>query len=368
MHQRRLDYIDTLRGLAAVAVIIYHLRLIAAGAPLATPAWMVNVTDRILEGGVPLFFAISGFLLTMLMPSYERHRHPTASFYAKRFFRIAPLFYTTILLWAAWATVLPPLGKLIANVTFTFNLIPWLADSVIFAGWTIGVEMLFYLVFPLLYPRLPGITLKLAALVASLVTAATGDSAIIGSGLEPRFSFLTFSHSLPLFFVGMIAFDLSVLLKAHPKARELGILLLAGSALVFDLIVTRSTVLVPERYWQGLACGMILLAFAIRPFTIANPVTAFVGRISYSMYLLHGLLIVLLRHAFLAPYRWGLPPALAFPVDVLMALVVIVPVSWVAYALVEVPGNRLGGITVRWLDDRPEGAVWFGRKFVRGVR
>ncbi len=340
--QRRLDYIDTLRGFAAVAVIVFHLRVIASGAPLMTPQWLVGVTNHIFDAGVPLFFALSGFLLTMLAPSYGKHRHPTASFYLKRLFRIAPLFYATILLTYWWASVMPPMGKLLANITFTFNFIPSEADSVVFAGWTIGVEMLFYLVFPAIYSRLPGLILKIAAVIASLVLATLSDSVIISSGIDPRYALLSFAHSLPLFLMGMVVFDVSVRLKAHPRSREIAILLLAGAALSFDLILTQSIFLMPEWYWMGLACGCIILAFALRPIPVVHPLTAFVGRVSYSMYLLHGFVIGRMGHAFLAPYKWGLPPVLAFAASSLIALLVIVPVAWVAFELIEVPGNRFG--------------------------
>ncbi len=357
MHQRRLDSIDTLRGIAAIGVVVYHLRLIASGAPLTTPVWMASIANHVCEAGVPLFFAISGFLLTMLMPSYERHSNPKLSFYAKRFFRIAPLFYATILLWTTWSKVLPPTGPLLANVSFTFNLIPGLADSVIFAGWTIGVEMLFYALFPILYPRLPGITLKVAATVGSLLVASLGDSLIVNSGLPPRYALLSLSHSLPMFIMGMLVFDLSRHLQEHQNRSRIAVLLLACSAFTFELILNGTTVIVPERYWQGLACGLLLLAFSVRPFAIVNPVTAFFGRISYSMYLLHGLIIILMGHAFLAPYRWGLPPALAFPVSAVLALLVIVPISWVTFEVVETPGNWLGRKVVDWLDRPRQGAL-----------
>lgn len=350
MRQRRLDYIDSLRGLAAVGVLVFHLRVIATGGTLPTSTAVVYLADRVLESGVPLFFTISGFLLAMLMPSYDRHPHPVAAFYLKRLFRIAPLFYAAILLWFGWAHVVPTPGVLAANLTFTFNFIPSMADSAIFAGWTIGVEMVFYAVFPLLHAKLPGIARKVAGLLAALVLAQGVDSAIAQSGLEPRYALLSVFHSLPMFVMGMLTFDLSVWAARRPDTRGLAIVLVAASAFVFSLIVHDGVVLVPSRYWQGLASALLLLGLSLDPLGLVNRATAFVGRISYSIYLLHGFVIVNMGHAFRAPYRWGLPHDLAFAVAVLMALAVVVPLSWLTFRLIETPGNRLGGVAVRALD------------------
>jgi peptidoglycan/LPS O-acetylase OafA/YrhL len=96
----RLNYIDSLRALAAIGVVIFHLRVIAHQGPLSTPDWSQGFIYWVLGSGVPLFFVISAFLMCMLAEGYEKSPRPVLSFYTKRFFRIAPLFYLVILLWS----------------------------------------------------------------------------------------------------------------------------------------------------------------------------------------------------------------------------------------------------------------------------
>lgn len=112
--------------------------------------------------GVTMFFVVSAFSLCYMMPRHKREARPLVSFYLRRFFRIAPLFYfmiaTTLFYHAQFMGV--PLDywaakseALVASVFFVFNFLPGQQLGVVWASWTIGVEMPFYLLFPLLYRR-----------------------------------------------------------------------------------------------------------------------------------------------------------------------------------------------------------------------
>jgi peptidoglycan/LPS O-acetylase OafA/YrhL len=77
------------------------------------------------------------------------------SYGVSRFFRIAPLFYLLVL--ATWLYAFRRFGirhgwdEIALSVTFLFNLVPGCETGVVRASWTVGVEMLFYLVFPFLF-------------------------------------------------------------------------------------------------------------------------------------------------------------------------------------------------------------------------
>ena len=95
---------------------------------------------------VHVFFVLSAFAL-----AYSATQSPTGygAYLVKRFFRIAPLFYVLVA-WAIYRGGWPDWATLAANLTFTFNLVPGMHLSLVWAGWSVGVEMLFYLVFPFL--------------------------------------------------------------------------------------------------------------------------------------------------------------------------------------------------------------------------
>src|SRR5262249_21715176 len=76
------------------------------------------------------------------------------SYLIKRVFRIAPLFWFMMLAyWFLWWW--PEYSQerfveiLLLNATFAFNFVPGMHQSVIGAGWSVGVEMPFYLIFPI---------------------------------------------------------------------------------------------------------------------------------------------------------------------------------------------------------------------------
>jgi peptidoglycan/LPS O-acetylase OafA/YrhL len=92
---KRLAYLDSLRGLAALYVLVYHAILVAQP-NLVVPAW---TAPFFLAGGtgVMLFFVVSAFSLCLTWPRHEKTGAPLTSYFISRFFRIAPLFYFMML-------------------------------------------------------------------------------------------------------------------------------------------------------------------------------------------------------------------------------------------------------------------------------
>jgi peptidoglycan/LPS O-acetylase OafA/YrhL len=151
-HIRQLD---ALRGLAVLAVILYHyFPALFKSTPLG---WI----------GVRFFFVLSGFLITgILLRAREAVFEGTEGtwfvlrrFYIRRFLRIFPIYYLVLLVLAALNadeirdSLLWHLGYL-SNVRFVmdgyFQL--WVAHF-----WTLSVEEQFYLIWPaiiLLIPRI----------------------------------------------------------------------------------------------------------------------------------------------------------------------------------------------------------------------
>ena len=346
MIRDRLAYIDGLRALAAVGIVVFHVRVIAGGGPLTvTDAWR-NAIDQIGGSGVPLFFVLSAFLLSML--SAGPGRFETLPFYAKRFFRIAPLFYVCIAAWSVYRGGPPFLNDLIPNATFTFNLFPSTADSLVFAGWTIGVEMLFYAAYPLLRLALPGMLPKaLAFLVALWLYARFGDY-LDTAGVDPRYKLLTVFRSLPIFITGMFAYDFYARVSSSLYPRAFACCTLTASIAMFWCVLEHRTPFVAEVYWQGGASALLIVAWSLWPVGAIAPL-AFVGRISYSIYLFHGLVILEMGRSLRSIYDLGLSTMSSFAVAVAVTLVAIIPVATVLFYAVETPGNWLGRQTSRSL-------------------
>src|SRR5690349_4567081 len=96
MSAPKLFAIDSLRGLAAMQVIAFHLATMP-NSHLATAPWTRPFIEHG-NSGVTLFFLISAFTLGLSMKTRSGEKHPLLSFWMRRLFRIFPLF----LFWLSW--------------------------------------------------------------------------------------------------------------------------------------------------------------------------------------------------------------------------------------------------------------------------
>src|SRR3954447_5271927 len=93
----RLHSLATLRGIAIVMVVAFHVTVMFRPAP-----WLASLA-QLGNSGVQLFFLISA--ITMCFMWHQREGEPDARmrFYIRRFFRIAPLFWAAICFYLWWS-------------------------------------------------------------------------------------------------------------------------------------------------------------------------------------------------------------------------------------------------------------------------
>lgn len=142
--------LDHLRTLAILWVVLFHYFILSQG----EPAWLVDWAGFGWTG-VDLFFVLSGFLISAQLFEQIKLRQSFSwkDFFIKRFFRIIPAYWVTLLLYFAFAFFrekeqLPPLWKFL---TFTQNLGLNLKDYGTFShAWSLCVEEHFYFFLPLI--------------------------------------------------------------------------------------------------------------------------------------------------------------------------------------------------------------------------
>lgn len=215
---RRIPVINGLRGIAILGVLMCHLfyrRLDPAASIVTVFGERISLSPLLSNGwtGVNLFFILSGFVLYLPYAAETRSMEPLSgrlAFYRHRFLRLMPLFYTAVitewLLFAHYRTG-SGLGELAAVLSVTFIFDPkTFGPSFNPALWSIGVEITFSIVFPVLVVlfRRFGIA-RLLPLILAVSLLARG----IGIMASPAVAVTTFNSDsvvchLDEFFLGMV--------------------------------------------------------------------------------------------------------------------------------------------------------------------
>jgi peptidoglycan/LPS O-acetylase OafA/YrhL len=359
----RFDYLTALRGWAASGVVLVHMYALPTPKPALSPILVPLVWGGLL--GVPLFYVLSAF--TLSLSASRRGGEPIVDFYIRRFFRIAPLFYVMIGIYL-YTFGEKPVSVVLANLLFVNNFI--LPDdaytSIVAAGWSISVEMLFYAVFPVFFlvarDLKSALLLAVGALVVSFgvrlsLTFPGVVAVLVAGGLPPasveQFSVITIFTNLPYFALGFVLFRLhQVLTAAKADLHEVGaaFVFFAVSGLLCVAVVYAPentpaadfASFVPLRHMAGFLFVLLVLGLAFcRVRLVVNRVTVFIGEISYSVYLLHVLVIWQLTPHYSTIYQM-MRPTLAFVACAALTLSMAAAVAYLAYILIERPGIALG--------------------------
>ena len=313
------------RGLAALWTWIYHAWLVAGNRPIRIESLNINLTPLFSQGwvGVDLFFVLSGFVLAWPFLGAAARSFVYGEFIRRRSLRVIPAYYFQLLLLLCAGAIgfvwdLPSFDSSLFHLLLTHNLreawtfyAPW---------WTLPIEWYFYLVFPLLLAALlkrPGgsLILLLTAAIAWRAGSffwleATVAEATVGSKVW-------LMHQLPgridQFFVGIVAALLTHRLRSTLgtdfRARLSNYLVVGGAGLLILWLYVLAWSF--AGYWQGeyglafywnsvaaliLGCFLVGLALEGRLAgrLFANRGMLWLGEISYSLYLWHFAVLVLL--------------------------------------------------------------------------
>lgn len=351
MAKEKLDSVEALRGVAACYVALFHLPYITFPA-VQPPAWAAPFANAGMSA-VSLFFVISAFTLCISASSRASEPRATLNYLIRRFFRIAPLFYVWIALacirdYALFSKTHSGV-EIFLNATFAFNFSESTVEGIPWAAWTIGVEMVFYVTFPLFYRTLDNMGKSVTALATTALIGIWWGRAFHGTGHEWMFGFLS---RLPIFILGIVVYHVYRMVRDSASAQRHGLGYALSGVGVFGYMATAylapSEAVLPHDYQQALCWAAIALGLSLSPVAlVVNRVTGFMGRISYSVYLSHATLLHLLSGAFAWIYAESLSPSIGYLVSYACAVLVITCVSYATYRFVEEPGNRLGSKIIR---------------------
>ena len=220
----RLPAIDILRGVVAGYVVLFHTALVPSPQIELPP--VISPFVRFGGTGVLLFFVLSGFSLSMTMGRHLEARQPLLSYARSRFWRIAPVFYVMLIAAAFQTYVIQEEtfwpGRMALNGLFLFNLMPGQQEGMVMASWTIGVEVLYYFAFPLLYRCSAG--QKIAIII---VSAVAFEFMLQASSME-KMAYFSVVGFIPIFLFGELGFRLFARWRGRPDRARVGMACLLG--------------------------------------------------------------------------------------------------------------------------------------------
>lgn len=322
--------IQYLRAVAAFMVLLYHLH------PQLQKMGYVGWWPECLSSGVDIFFVISGFV--MALTTMDRPITPL-QFYKNRIARIVPLYWLLTSVMVAFMLAAPSLLQTAAldwrHVIFSYLFIPSphpVADGlfpVIILGWTLNLEMFFYLLFGALL-LLPSrgryaIMAALLGLLALAGTLVTQKNTLAGF----------YTSSVVLEFAYGLLIALAHRRGAHLEAPAALGMLVAGA---LALIIPDASGTVARGLVWGLPSAMIVfaaLSLERRARLKELPLAHLMGDASYSLYLSHGIILAALSVVW---RRLGL--------DAL-------PGGWILFMLCGTLTATAGGLATYWLMERP---------------
>ncbi len=355
--------LESARGIAALLVAGFHCGqapTLIAGAtgrlsdPREEGFWELpkNLYGLLVSGtgfphhGVLFFFVLSGFVLTdSLLQGPAGTGRAAGRFFIARFFRIYPAIAGTILVFLAahafLGLALDPNGYSASSIVRNIALLQTNIDGVM---WTLQVEILALpLIFAafVLHARV-GIGAVAAFALALTLLGFGGPWARLVGDWPSRTQWLF------AFLFGVLSYHLGRQAFQGMRKRSATILFLA-SVVVFFLVGT-AIHKVWEIIFKGAAAGAILGLLAFAPRITASALLRtgplrFLGRISYSFYLLHPLTLAVIwkQPALLGGWiERGVPTFLIMLALWLGTTVAILPLAWLMYRAVELPFIRLG--------------------------
>jgi peptidoglycan/LPS O-acetylase OafA/YrhL len=305
--------------------------------------------------GVDIFFVLSGFLITGILLRSNHDPRYWRTFYIRRATRILPplaVLFTLTLLLAHHLSVRGLLGYALFAGDFMNVTRFGIAPLVIL--WSLAIEEHFYFVWPFFtrYLRIPTLTWVLVIMILAEPIARLAGTA---AHLSPMSTY----YLTPFRLDGLACGALLALIDLTGRGKDLlrrwgGWAALVGWTVLTALELTIPSFTFPSGslLFNGLAYSLAALAslatigwVAWNPESLVSrmlalPPVAWIGRISYGMYLYHVMVLIMTRHLFHAP-----PPpdgAHSTRLLVLIDLPLTVLFSWISFRFLEAPILRWG--------------------------
>ncbi len=286
----RIYILDDLRGIAILSVILYHYSLYNNGFVDTVYNLSNLVRDYFNIGSfaVSIFFLISGFVIAMSLNSIERKKS-VKRFIVKRFFRLYPTYWVSILLIVLAAYLIKneniyKLKDIILNFTMFQDIFK--ANNIDGVYWTLAIEIKFYILSALFY--LFGLLKRIKAIYTIFLILSLTTLLLSYIDGNKGYYNLTLSYLLLMYLGTAFYYHYKKMLNRE----ELNWMIL------FTIIyfIFNALFALPRGggelfgYSFGTIVAIFIFIFSINLKKPLSKITTFYGDISYSLYLHHQVL------------------------------------------------------------------------------
>ncbi|MGS2779049.1 acyltransferase family protein [Robertmurraya sp. GLU-23] len=364
----RYEELDSIRGIAALMVFLSHMLQLIPNFGREIIYSNIGVYFKFLWDGhaaVMMFFVLSGFVLSL--PVYNKQKFIYSSYFVKRFCRIYIPYMAILLItigfkgildfkigsvpelvnWAMW-DIQTTIINTIEHITFLGE---FEATTNMMVIWSLVHEMRISLFFPFVVMLLLKLNWKTSILLGF---ASTGLSYVLMKQISTEFdtmistNFFVTLHYLGLFILGSLLAKYRIRLGGISK-RCTPLLLIFGFVLLF---YPKYILAVPYKIFGEIefilynmikdwliAIGAVLIILVSLNSVNTSKVlflrpVKYLGRVSYSLYLIHPVILISLGYS--------LYELLPVPLILLSGVFLTIVFSWVSYKLIEEPSIRLG--------------------------
>lgn len=283
---KRFAYIDALRGYAVLGVVLVHSSQTSGFGEQA----------HFGASGVHLFFVASA--LTLMFSWHDRNDGALA-FFTRRFFRIAPMFWLSIPIYVGLNIDAYTWQVLSAALFLQFVWPEWIIGYVVPGGWSVCAEIIFYCLFPLIVRHTTSFARACILVVLCFggakiwfeVGAAVGGFLFPAASSEQIGLWRAFSYPTQ-----MLAFAAGILCYfAIPKWQSRFSKTTTEFVLAADLawMIYLAAYGNPQTANSSLAFGILAICLANGAGKyLINLAVVHIGRLSFSIYLLHWICLV----------------------------------------------------------------------------
>lgn len=336
----RIEQITFTRFIAAISIVIFHC---GKNSFLFNNKYVSFIFEQA-NVGVSYFFILSGFVMII---AYGNKKVDFIEYIKNRLARIYPIYFIAIFV-ILGITLFQNINKvnLLLNIFMIQSWLPEKALTLNFPGWSLSVEMFFYIIFPFLinniYSKSKFKTISISIILFWIISQITFHLVVYQILRTPYFSISDLNYHpilhLNEFLIGNLA-GLYFIEKLKDKRKNYFPFILATLLILILLL----------KFPIGLNFHNGLLAIIFVPLILlislsndkvtnlfSNKIFVFLGEISFGIYILHIPVWMVFSDYRMEKYL-GLNKYFDFTASFLIRFVILLVISSVSYLFVEKP-------------------------------